>query len=574
MKLVVFLLVIFSGQLLAQEKLCRTVVIHEKDIDFTDTERRMLCGDSSQEGYRVIPAYEAKVFMTGFLQSRGRLHPEFEIKDDVLHVWPRGKTKIHGIVVVTGEEKERKKIKDEVQRRFRKKVLTPKTMDALEAGGLSVIRRRGYPCAKVESEALVPEHSVTLHYSRLVWHPFGPITRQEIKGLHPNALTRFYPMEKDDQFDELLLQLTEKRMIREQVVAGTYFLENCSEDAKTFSLSQEFILGPPRSFRYGVGANTEVGPFARAQWAHNRFRPMASKLSATLQASLRVQALNLTADMFVWPNRPRTSIFGQFDLIRESQFDYLQTTARLRPHMKWTEDKLGRGWTYTLGPTFEAGQFKSEEKIESRSYKTAAAEGRLMWNSHVYEFFDQHPQEGDTFAFGFDYRDPSFGFTDKLLKLDSTFARLGQVGVWERGELIAGLRLNGGTTFVPTTTELENLPPSVKFYGGGSDDLRGFLLRTLPKNDGLGALTKFGGKLELRRTSLLLDSLEGFIFLDGARFGDRSWELEKRVWYSPGVGLRWHSPIGMVQGYVARARATKPTEDFGNFYFVGLGGSF
>jgi translocation and assembly module TamA len=301
---------------------------------------------------------------------------------------------------------------------------------------------------------------------------------------------------------------------------------------------------------------------------------MASQLSASLEASFRIQSLTFSADQFFRSSRPRQSLFSQFEMIRESQFDYLQTTARLSSHFKWTDDRMNRLWTYTLGPTLEMGRFSASENGASRSFETGALEGSVTGISHIYEFYDIHPEDGHTVSFNFDVRHPRFGFPEPLLKLNSTFAKLSRIGVWERGNLVAGFRANAATTFVPTGTSLASLPPSVKLYGGGSDDVRGFLLRTLPRNGGLGALTKLGGKVEIRRTQFLMDTLEIFAFLDPARFGVESWNLESRIWYSPGIGLRWRSPIGIVQTYAARARATHPVEDFGNFYFIGLGATF
>ncbi|HXH76620.1 MAG TPA: BamA/TamA family outer membrane protein [Bacteriovoracaceae bacterium] len=567
--------ILFFGLHEAYAGLCPQVILHtEHKIKFTDTEKRMLCGDPAVDAYKNIPPYQAEIFMKGFLQSRGYLQPEFAPVGEVLNVYPRSKTFIRKMRVNIDEDKERKLVEKEIQRQYRKKLMTPKRLDAIEADALTVVRRRGFPCAKIETEAFPDTRSVDLNYKDLNWFPFGKIEKEKIPDLHENALARFYPFRESDAFNEMLLDLTEKRMMRAEVVSGTFFLENCSVDARKFSLSQQFIIGPPRSIRFGAGVNTESGPMFRVKWAHNRFQPMASHLSASFQASLRIQSLNLTADQYLWNHRPRQSLFSQFDLIRESQFDYLQTLARLRPHMKWTEDKLRRHLIYTLGPTLEAGSFKSEERLEQRSYRTGALEGSISLMSHIYEYFDTHPEDGDTVRFSFDFRQPEFGFPHRLLKLDSTFAKLTRVGVWRRGNLIAGLRVNAATTIVPDSVDLLDLPPSVKFYGGGSDDVRGFLLRTLPKNDGLGALSKLGLKLELRRTYLWKESLEGFVFVDGARFGPEPWDIDPRVWYSPGVGLRWLSPIGMVQTYIARARATNPDEDFGNFYFIGLGGTF
>ena len=148
------------------------------------------------------------------------------------------------------------------------------------------------------------------------------------------------------------------------------------------------------------------------------------------------------------------------------------------------------------------------------------------------------------------------------------------IGPMGKGDAILGLKLNSATTWIPDDVNISTLPPSVKFYGGGSDDVRGFKLDTLPDNNGLGALTKVGFKFEFRKTYVFIPTVESFTFIDTVYFGYRPWELEKRLWYSPGTGLRWLSPIGLVQGYVARSLSTATIKDDGNYFYLGLGGVF
>ncbi len=578
MNLLLFLLMLTallscgSGEL---SRVCPQVVIHgDKKLKLSETEKRMVCGDPEVEAYREIPTYQAQFFFKGFLQSKGYLEPEFVTEKDVLHVHVGKKAKLKRVAVYSDSEKESTFVEDNIRRLYKGKLLTPKLLNDVEAQAQSFVRQRGYPCAKVKSVVNTQDSSAAITLERLHHFNFGDFEKEKLRGLEDDALARYYPFRANDPFNEKLLTLTEKRMMRAEVVQGTYFLEKCDDDGKTFSFSQNFLQGPAKSIRFGAGANTEVGPMVRVKWSNNRFRPMASQLSANLQASLRNQTLNLTADYFLWKRHPRRSLFSQLELVRDSQIDFEQVVLRAKPHMKWTNDHWGHLFTYTFGPTYETGHFTSTEDADTRGFSTGAIEGAFQMLSHTYELFDIHPQEGDSLQFNFDYRHPSLGFSDQLLKLDSSWVKLSRIGEWGRGTLVGGLRLNAATTVVDDDVPLERLPPTVKFFGGGSDDLRGFVLKTLPKNDGLGALTKLGAKLELRRTYLYKESVEAFTFLDTAYFGFRSWDVERTLWYTPGLGVRWLSPIGLVQTYYARAYTQRPRKDYGNFFFVGLGGAF
>lgn len=570
---VFFLIFFISCSTSSKKRVCPHIQL-DKSIKLDDTEKKLICGDKKLEGYRDIPSYQASYYLKGFLQSRGYLEPEFEVKEDILYVKLNKKTYFKSVTVVADRKSESEFVKEEIERLFERKLLTTILLNSIEAEAQSIVRQRGFPCAKVKSEVNTLTGEVTIELQRMAFFNFGEYQREKVEGLRDNALERYYPFTSEQAFNEDLLKLTEKRMSRAEVVQGTYFLEKCAPDLKSFSMEQRFITGPPRTIRFGAGASTEVGPMARVKWSNNRSKSMASLLSATLQASLRTQNFNLFADTFLWADHPRRSILSQLDVTRDSQYDFEQLLVRVKSHYKWTQDVGSRHRIYTLGPTYETGTYNTAEATDTKSFYSGIIEGSMQWMSYPYELFDIHPQEGDILAFNFDYRHPIAGFSDQLLKLDSTYARLSRIMNQGRGTLIGGIRLGAGTSWINDNAGLKGLPPSVKFYGGGSDDIRGYLLKTLPRNDGLGALTKLSMKLELRRTYIWKESIEGFTFVDSAYFGDQSWNVKSQLWYSPGIGTRWLSPIGLVQAYWSRALTLNPSEDNGNFFYAGLGGVF
>lgn len=574
-KMFALFIFILSYPAISKTEVCSNVFIGDNtDISFTQTEKKLICGDSETSAYQEIPFYQAQFFLRGFLQSRSYLNPKFEVKNNSLFIFPGDIAHLKKVTALSEDGKREKKLEKEVKRQLRGYELNPGLLNRIESETKRYLRHVGYPCPKVESEVDIESGDVKITLKDLNEHVFGKINKQEIPGLYPNALDRYYPFYSDERFDGDLLDLTEKRLIRSETVQGSYFLESCKDQGKSFSLAQYYLLGPPRTLRFGAGASTEVGPMARIRWANHRMGKMASYLGASLQASFRSQSLVITNDSYLWKESPRTSLFSEFEIRRESQQEYEELIYRAKSLGKWTTERFNRYWEYTLGPALEAGSYHSEILSNTRSYATGALVGGVKWISHTYEFFDIHPEEGDTFQFDFNYRNRSLGFSEELLRLDSSFAKLFKLGHSGRGNFIFGLRLNLGTSWTNDQVQLKDLPPSMKFYGGGSDDVRGFYLQTLPKNDGAGALTKLGGKLEIRRTRFIFESVESFIFFDGAYFGDKSWNTSPRFWHSPGLGIRWLSPIGLVQAFGARSLVSAPSEDLGNLFYIGLGGTF
>ena len=558
------------------KKLCPKITIHSADkFELTETEERLICGDPESEAYKLIPSYQASYMLTGFLQSRGYSSPRFVYTEDFLDVYPEEKSYVTKVIVNSGNEQDNKIVEKEIMRHYKKELITPKLLDSIEAEAISIIRNNAYPCAKLESSVDATKGEITIVVKGMQSFQFGPVTKEHIVGVDDRALARFYPFIDADFFSEDKLTLAEKRFTRSGIVQGTYFQEKCDLKNNQFSLSQQFIPGNANTIRLGIGASTEVGPMVRAKWSNQRAGDMASLLEVNAQFSFKNQYINFTSDRFMWPEAPRRSLLTTLEIERDIQLTYQESSATLKPHIQWTRDGTSRLWTWSTGPTLIASSYVTNQNdSDTKQVKTGALEGLLQTKNHKYELFDLHPEDGDFLQFNFDFRHPGFGFSDPLLKLDLTYLRLMKIGNLGKGEAIGAVRLNTSTTWVKDEVNSDDLPPSVKYYGGGSDDVRGFKLSTIPATNGEGALTKFSVKLEFRKTYFFIPTIESFTFVDFAYFGARSWKIDDQFWYSPGTGLRWLSPIGMVQGYVARGLSNRSLRDQGNLFYLGLGGVF
>lgn len=567
---------VFASEEEFQEELCPQVIVRSNEkLEFDDTEKRMLCGDPKLEPWSEIPPYQAQFFIKGFLQSRGYLTPTFKVEGDKLIAIVGDKTFLNQFLISPQELIEASDIENEIWRLYENKPLTPKLLNALEANVVGLMRERAYACAKFKALANGNNGVVVLTGEHLKRYKFGRVEKEKVEGLHKRALERYYPFNADQPFDASKLQLTEKRLTRAGVAEGSYFAESCNEEIQEFRLRHQLIVGPPRVLAFGVGVSSEVGTMFRARWGNNRYGPMASKLEATIKADFRNQSLRLTADNFLWSRHPRLSLLSEFEIAREEQDNYEETQTRLASHPKLTRDSHSRLWEWSAGPTLLSGRYVTEEGDDADgNFSGVAFEGDLRSVSHDFEIYDFLPEEGSSFRFHFDFRSPEFGFNERILKVEAEHTLLGRLWKWGRGDAVGGIRIGAHTTTVETPGLLEDLPPSVKYYGGGSDDIRGYGYRQLPENDGLGALTKLLTKFELRKTHFFRPALELFAFYDAAYFGFDSWELEPRLRQAPGLGLRWVSPVGLFQTFVSRGISTNPYNDDGTVVFFGLGGDF
>lgn len=556
--------------------MCPKVVVHSSEkFKLSEVESNLICGDEDSEAYKVIPSYQAEFLLRGYFQNLGYSNTRFEFQKDVLHVYPNGKNLISSIKVLSTNARINEDVAKEIDRKFKKEIITPGVLNSIESMSKSYLRDQSYACVNVTSVADPETGLVTISLIHLDPYLFGEVKREEVEGVYEEALMRYYPFTADESFKAFKLSLTEKRLLRDGIVQGTYFQESCLNEKHNFSLAQHFITGTSKTIRFGVGASTEVGPMIRLKWSNDRYGSMASRLEAILELSFRKQLLSLLSNHFHWRSKPRLSLKTTVDLQRDDQETYEELSFKVRPHLEYRHDSDRRFWLWSSGPTFILGNYKTNnDEAPEMNVSTGAIEGNLNVKSHDYEAYDIHPESGDNSSFAFDFRHPSFGFIDPLLKLEASSLKLFKIGQIDKGDAIVGIKVFGATTWVPESIMLDSLPPSVKFYGGGSNDIRGFKLDTLPEGDGLGALSKLGFKLEFRKTYFIKSTIEAFAFVDGAYFGYKSWDLTGKLWYSPGLGLRWLSPIGIVQGYWSRSLATREVHDNGNYFYLGLGGVF
>lgn len=559
----------------SEQRVCEKIIIHsEEEIKLSEDETRLICGDSKTEAYNLIPDYQASFLATGFLQARGYTNPRFETQKGILHIYPQEKVYISKVIIEGDTSESREEFQKKIYRRFKQEVLRPKVLNNIEDEAKLLYRNESYPCVKVTSTADPKTGEVVLKISGLKKFHFGEFDREEVEGIYKSAFDRFTSFSAVDNFSERELTLTEKRILRSEVAQGVYFQEKCDLDKGEYSFYQKFILGEPRTVRFGIGASTEYGPMFRFKWAHLRYGNMASRREINVQATFVNQSVHLLSEHFFWKDAPRRSVVTEALIDREDQTNYQEYFANVGSRLQWTRDNWSRFFQWSAGPAYTYSRFNTNEDPEYRTSNTFAVEAEFLSKTHNYEVYDIHPGEGEMYQVNLDGRPESFGFEEDLLKIDTTIVHLWDITSWGRGEAIIGGRLTAGTSWVRESVNLNLLPPSVKFYGGGSDDIRGFELESLPDNNGVGALTKVAAKFEFRKTYTFLPTIESLVFIDGGLFGQESWTLDDRLFYSPGLGLRWLSPIGLVQTYLARALSNKTVKDDGWFYYIGFGGVF
>jgi translocation and assembly module TamA len=542
-----------------------------ENIEFTPTERRLLCGDPDSQAYGNIPLFQAEFHLRSFLESRAYLEPSFSIQDQTLTGKSNQRHRLNNLVVLgVNDERLKGQLEDHLRRFYRQELVRPALLDQIEASVQNYLADQGYACLEVQSSYQVPEQLLQVSLNNLKEAVFGQIDQDPIEGFLPEIISRTRPFEPHHPYRQFYLDLHEKRLLRSGVVQGSFYRRQCQDERPT--LRHSFVLGPPRVLRFGAGFNSEVGPLLRARWTHQRLGPKANRLDGMIETSLKQQKISGSLKNYHFTKSPRTFALYRIDLLRDDFKLYEEISATLRPHLGFNWDSRRAFNELLFGPNATTSSFKIAKEPRSLSETSGALELNFRRTTHLYEDAQIHPHRGSELLINAEYRHPNLGFQQELYRIETSYVSLHPVATWGRGDLILGQKIILGTTYINHTQFTEDLPPSLKFYAGGSHDIRGHGLNDLPNNNGTGALTKMALRLEARKTAFFRDDLEFALFFDAARLSEQSFSSKGETPYSPGLALRWNSPIGMIQTYAARTLFARPHQDDGMLYFIGLGG--
>lgn len=571
-------------------KLCENVyLVSEIRPKFKESEIRWLCGDSENPAYVNIPLYQAKLHAKAFLQQRGYGEAQFDVVDDklnhiqILRIDPREALKIEETELIwKGIDSDSQFFRDALKK-YHGEVLNPSTLNSIENDLARLMQEKSYACPKIQTEVYGRKLKV------LIWpgeqKKLGKLDLDPVEGLIPEAFIRFQPFDEDTAYNPRALELYEKRLQRAELVQGTYFrdfcevatIENRSDEKdleeKFYSagIRQSFLIGPPRTLRFGLGLSTESGPLTQLLWTHHRFNKMASTIRTGLNLSWREQTLFTQANLFTLPQHPRLSWTPHWKLLRtkyqSKSNDVVEIHNEFSFGVQQTWDGEESFWALGGGPLFVTDWFSSAKDEKFKRVSSLALAAFLEKKTHKFEYYDFHPQDGSRWNFTLDHRDSLLGADSRSTKLTGAYRRLWPLGDCGAGRCVLGWRTQI-QSLISEESDISKLAPSLRAYLGAYDQLRGYAPKSLPDNDGVGAKASWATGLELRGVDLLWANWEPYVFWDGGRAGNSILTSDSPFYGALGLGLRWNSPIGLVQAYSALPRPK------GFYFYAALGGEF
>ncbi len=376
---------------------------------------------------------------------------------------------------------------------------------------------------------------------------FGPVSFNQ-NVLDPSVLTGYVTFRPGEPFNaSRLLEL------QRALSGGPYFSRvevlPRRDLAEGLSVPVEVDLEPrkPQRYELGVGYGTDTGPRGTFEVEQRRLNRQGHRAEGELRGSLIEQSL---AARYLIPSRyPATTVLTFF-----AGFARLDPgpTESIKGLVGTSLSRLRGEWQETFSLSFEREDFKvAEEEGLSNLLIPSAHWSRTWADDRIF------PSRGQR------VRLDLLGSHDAVLS-SASFVQMRLHGKFirslsRRSRVIA--RADLGATHTSSFAEFRNLPPTIRFFAGGDQSVRGFGFRELGPSDldvegerrviGGRALATLSVELEQRflerwGVAAFYDAGNAFEY-DADNVSGSAGSLKQGA----GLGLRWLSPIGMVRADAA-----------------------
>ncbi|HHX8464000.1 TPA: autotransporter assembly complex protein TamA [Vibrio diabolicus] len=462
-------------------------------------------------------------------------------------------------VVITGEAKDDEEFAKLIERSPLKvgKVLNQGEYDSLKSGIRNLALQRGYfngdyKRSKLEVIPDFNEANVRLHYDSGIRYHFGPIN---ITGsqIWENRVESMRPFEIGEPY--LVSQVGEynQNLSNTDWFSSVFVEPDLSKLDEGRELPIKVSLAPAskNQIETGLGYSTDTGVRGTLKWK----KPWVSSRGHSFNTALSL-------------SKPEQTITAGYKIPLD---DVLREYYQLQFGLKHLDNR-------------DTESLESNLAVE-RHWLTDGGWHKTIYVRHLYENFSQGLQDdgvqfvlpgatfsrtrvrggnmpmwGDKQSVTIEYGDPALLSETRVLRLLGRSSWIRGIGDNHRGLF----RLEGGANI---TDEFEKLSPSLRFFAGGDNNIRGYGYESISPVDESGALT--GGKY------IVSSTLEYQYRVYGNWWAATFYDIgdafnETPEWKSgAGVGIRWASPVGPVSFDFAWGLDEKPEREFRIHFSLG-----
>ncbi|EJC6795353.1 outer membrane protein assembly factor [Vibrio parahaemolyticus] len=462
-------------------------------------------------------------------------------------------------VVISGEAKEDEEFANLIAKSPLKvgRILNQGEYDSLKSGIRNLALQRGYfngdfKLNKLEVIPELNEANVRLHYDSGIRYHFGPV---EITGsqIWENRVESMRPFEIGEPYLVSDVGEYNQNLSNTDWFSSVFVEPDLSklEDGRELPIKVSLAPAAKNQIETGIGYSTDTGVRGTLKWK----KPWVSARGHSFNTALSL-------------SKPEQTITAGYKIPLD---DVLREYYQLQFGLKHLDNR-------------DTESLESNLAVE-RHWLTDGGWHKTVYVRHLYENFSQGLQDdgvqfvlpgatfsrtrvrgssmpmwGDKQSVTVEYGDPALLSETRVLRLLGRSSWIRGIGENHRGLF----RLEGGANI---TEEFEKLSPSLRFFAGGDNNIRGYGYESISPVDESGALT--GAKYILSSTLEYQYRVYGnwwaATFYDiGDAFNDTpDWKS------GAGVGIRWASPVGPVSFDFAWGLDEKPNNEFRIHFSLG-----
>ncbi|HHJ3166274.1 TPA: autotransporter assembly complex family protein [Vibrio parahaemolyticus] len=462
-------------------------------------------------------------------------------------------------VVISGEAKEDEEFANLIAKSPLKvgRILNQGEYDSLKSGIRNLALQRGYfngdfKLNKLEVIPELNEANVRLHYDSGIRYHFGLV---EITGsqIWENRVESMRPFEIGEPYLVSDVGEYNQNLSNTDWFSSVFVEPDLSklEDGRELPIKVSLAPAAKNQIETGIGYSTDTGVRGTLKWK----KPWVSARGHSFNTALSL-------------SKPEQTITAGYKIPLD---DVLREYYQLQFGLKHLDNR-------------DTESLESNLAVE-RHWLTDGGWHKTVYVRHLYENFSQGLQDdgvqfvlpgatfsrtrvrggsmpmwGDKQSVTVEYGDPALLSETRVLRLLGRSSWIRGIGENHRGLF----RLEGGANI---TEEFEKLSPSLRFFAGGDNNIRGYGYESISPVDESGALT--GAKYILSSTLEYQYRVYGnwwaATFYDiGDAFNDTP------EWKSgAGVGIRWASPVGPVSFDFAWGLDEKPNNEFRIHFSLG-----